>query len=1261
MVEDKQVPTILFNDKEVLIENEGDLSHDLKNLSLEEQRKEEDKNSKENEVFSNEFDDNSILRKDYQCRPENEYNTENINNYNINNNTNDEILEGFDETKDKPEDDKVEIKTHSDSSSHSTESDGKEGMDDTLNSNEIMIVVSESKEEEMETTILNPNETTIVESEGNEEEIKNTINSSEASNIDGRENKEEMNNTINSNETTIINRSTESDKENSNEDHPHTEKERPKSGSSSRSSSSSSNGTNLSSNMSSQSQLPSNSSLSKGSKKSEEKLKVKHSHSGELKVKKLHSNGDLKLKKKHSSTKLKKNHSSTEIKVKKEHHKSKKLTVVDGDTSLVKEANVEAMEPDSTQEYSYTNRVITRVPEEKETELADAEEEEEESLFLLRSKLNKKISKSHGLVLDPSSMNPALLSTTTSTPTPTPTTPIPNPVPNPLPNTVPNSKMDSMMLNINGSKMPLSLLQLQALQQQVQTPQLSQPPQPQQPPSPHTNAIEKLKSMTKKKLVSFNSLELSTMPHSAKVKPTPPKIETLGNTKGGGGTNSLLKNHLKLSQSSLALKRKSWCSVNSNALANALIPPVPTQTRQRSPSLPVHASVLSPAGALLPNAAAAATLPYPYQAQPTTAAVPVAMIQQQQQQQLPPPPPPPLKQPQVTLTPSAAMIQQPPPPPPPPMPLSPSLALRQPPPPPPQPTTPYLGDQSLLNTGLVGQPPLLQTQPSLTNLHLTPQPQGLKIPPTSVNANLYPRAAKLVNPPLINTNTNALTKPYTPIINTTIHTTHTSLLLSAKDKEAAAQAAAAANKKEEKENAAAKAEDTERELSPKEFVRSRIEKWAEEAKAATCPVITKDGANAVNSVNPAATSSLSTTNKKSFEHHHHERSSSSSSSSSPLIKSMIAGHNNLNPNTSGNPGLSLRTKSYDNIKQLYHHGMDYHGMDYHNYPNPPNLSPHHHGYPSNSLNPSPHHHGYPTPVNVSPHHHSYPGPMNSSIANPSPPLNSSANYYPEEAYGNGQQRAGNYYYMDDGKSRRPQHHNHGSSNIKGMTIREDREYEYNNNNYPSYEDSDDDDDDIPLQQKLLAKNAKNMYGVSSNGYPTNPKKYHNLCTKHSVDSSLRRCYYNSGGSAANGLYDSSSLYGYKLHHGPSASSPPLPPYANGGSGGNNEPIAKDVFMEHSREAALAKNKLKRRSFSPQTYSELELSYATNPINYGTNASHHTTANTKNYPQAPSLSSNQAASSSQVLGLHPKMSPIIQHSHLSSNVNPYYPTHSHLYM
>ncbi|ORX44863.1 hypothetical protein BCR36DRAFT_123516 [Piromyces finnis] len=82
---------------------------------------------------------------------------------------------------------------------------------------------------------------------------------------------------------------------------------------------------------------------------------------------------------------------------------------------------------------------------------------------------------------------------------------------------------------------------------------------------------EKIKSMNNtKKLVSFNSQEITNMPHSAQVKNTPPILETTGQPKGTAGVPSKSSRIIKAKQSleTAAVKRQSWCNVNSDILGN---------------------------------------------------------------------------------------------------------------------------------------------------------------------------------------------------------------------------------------------------------------------------------------------------------------------------------------------------------------------------------------------------------------------------------------------------------------------------------------------------------------------------------------------------------------------------------------------------------------------------------------------------------------------------------------------------------------------
>jgi len=83
---------------------------------------------------------------------------------------------------------------------------------------------------------------------------------------------------------------------------------------------------------------------------------------------------------------------------------------------------------------------------------------------------------------------------------------------------------------------------------------------------------EKIKNINNtQKLVSFNLQEKTTMPHSTMVKNTPPILETAGQPKGTSGVPSKTSRMVKAKQTidTAAIKRQSWCNVNSDILGNA--------------------------------------------------------------------------------------------------------------------------------------------------------------------------------------------------------------------------------------------------------------------------------------------------------------------------------------------------------------------------------------------------------------------------------------------------------------------------------------------------------------------------------------------------------------------------------------------------------------------------------------------------------------------------------------------------------------------
>jgi len=142
----------------------------------------------------------------------------------------------------------------------------------------------------------------------------------------------------------------------------------------------------------------------------------------------------------------------------------------------------------------------------------------------------------------------------------------------------PQVDTSQLVVNIQGQQVPFEKIKKYfSFQAQNSTPSNANP------------VIEKLKSMANtQKLVSFNSREVSTLPHSAKVKINPPVVETTSKRLSGVPSKSSQLLKAKQNAEAAALKRQSWSNANSDILGNIQN----LQNRQRASSYPQQSQIL---------------------------------------------------------------------------------------------------------------------------------------------------------------------------------------------------------------------------------------------------------------------------------------------------------------------------------------------------------------------------------------------------------------------------------------------------------------------------------------------------------------------------------------------------------------------------------------------------------------------------------------------------------------------------------------------
>jgi len=141
----------------------------------------------------------------------------------------------------------------------------------------------------------------------------------------------------------------------------------------------------------------------------------------------------------------------------------------------------------------------------------------------------------------------------------------------PTPSQSPTKPENNLVVNIQGQQIPVTQLN-QAISFL---------------PKNKNSATEKVRSFgNSQKLISFNELEMSTIPNSAKTKINHPKLEVATQAKNVTGLPSKSSQVKKARQNleAAALKRRSWCNLNSDILNQVQI--IPRVNHQRNSSYP---------------------------------------------------------------------------------------------------------------------------------------------------------------------------------------------------------------------------------------------------------------------------------------------------------------------------------------------------------------------------------------------------------------------------------------------------------------------------------------------------------------------------------------------------------------------------------------------------------------------------------------------------------------------------------------------------